>query len=330
MSETEKIIETPAEKIETAVAVMDAGGKPIETPISQADLAKAANEAAPKPKVSKEAILALMKEAGFEFTNVDSVAEGLTDYLVSTAKKQKRDVLKLQQEEDKKKLLAVHEELVAAVTPLIAKAGIKMDIPGKQLVCHVGEAGTILWDIAYPELPPDKASKNGKGNGKVRNASFMGAVNLRVPEKGINGEVAKSLSAFFSYFTGKPYNGYKTGTIAVQNIGDTSEGKSGQDGFFKVQNVPAVPETPTAKGSPAYNIAVLTDKGYTFFGIAKGKVAKATPAPKAATAPATEAPKEAAPVAINTSALDNLPSNWKDMTKAERKAWRHQNTGKAS
>lgn len=317
MSEIEKTIESPAEKIETPVAVMDVAGKTIEPAISQADLAKAANSAAPKPIVSKEAVLALMKEAGFEFTNVDSVAEGLANYLVDTAKKQKRDVLKLQMDEDKKKLLAIHGELIAAIKPIIEKAGIKMDMPGKQIVYHVGEAGTPCWDLAYPEAIGDKPSKNGKnGSGKVRSATFMGAVHLRVPEKGVNGEVAKSLSAFFSYFThGKTYNGYKTGTVAVQNIGDTSEGKAGQDGFFKVQNVPEIPETATAKGSPAYNIVTMTDKGYAFFGVTRGKVAKVTATPVAIVK------AEATPVAAATSG--------KQLSKAERKALRLQ-TGVSS
>jgi len=109
-------------------------------------------------------------------------------------------------------------------------------------------------------------------------------------------------------------------TLAILNIGDGSEGKAGQDGVFKVQNVPAIPETVGNLGSKAYNIVTLSDKGYTFFQIAKGKVAAPVAVATAPIAPVAEAPKAATPpVAVATA---NLPENWKTMSKADKRAWR--------
>ena len=311
----------PAEK---TVAVMEAGGeavtntagKPIPQPIAQAELAKPA--ATPKPKISKEAVLALMAEAGFQFSDVNSVADDLISRMEEQERKQKRDVRKIQLEADKVKLVAVQDKLLKYIQTTIAEAGIKMDIPGKQIVYHVGDAGSPCLDIAYPEPLADKASKsNGNGGNKVRKAVFMGEVHLRIPELSANGKVANSLSQFYSYFTGKPYTGFKDATVAVQNIGDGSEGKSGQDGVFKVQNVPAIPETVGNLGSKAYNIVKLSDKGYSFFNITRGKVVQV----------ATAAPTAATPVPV---AEADKPANWNIMSKADKKAWRHQNQGQAS
>jgi len=86
---------------------------------------------------------------------------------------------------------------------------------------------------------------------------------------------------------------------------------------FKVQNVPAIPETVGNVGSKAYNIVKLSDKGYSFFNITKGKVVQA----------ATAAPTAATPVPV---AEADKPANWNNMSKADKKAWRHQNQGQAS
>ena len=315
-----EIKNTPAEN---TVAVMEAGGevvtdtsgKPILQPISQADLAKPA--ATPNPKISKEAVIALMAEAGFQFSDVNSVADDLISRMEEQERKQKRDLRKIQLEADKAKLIAVQDKLLKYLQTTIEEAGIKMDLPGKQIVYHVGDAGSPCLDIAYPEPLADKASRSGNGGIKVRKAVFMGEVHLRIPELSINGKVANSLSQFYSYFTGKPYTGFKDATVAVQNIGDGSEGKGGQNGVFKVQNVPAVPETATTTGSKAYNIVTLSDKGYSFFGITKGK---AVPVATAATTAATPVPVAEA----------DKPANWNNMSKADKKAWRHQNQRQSS
>jgi len=256
-----------------------------------------------------------MKEAGFQFSDVNSVADDLISRMEEQQRKQKRDVLKIQLEEDTKKLRAVHEKLIAAIAPIIAEAGIKMDIPGKQIVYHVGDAGSPCWDIAYPEPLSDKASKgNGNGGIRVRKAIVMGEVHMRIPELSVNEKCADSLSAFFKYWMGRENHGFATATVAAQNIGDSSEGKSGQDGLFKVQNVPAILEAATTMGSKAYNIVTLTEKGYRFFNIMKGKVVPTATTP--------------APVAIATEA--DKPANWNTMSKADKRAWRHQNHGQAN
>jgi len=338
-----EIKKAPAEKIECTVAVVEAGGvpvtdtagKPVAAPITQASLAK--------PLVDKKAefnakLLDLMKECGYNLTDTNSVAGKLIADIEVEERKQTRSKLLIQKEEDTKKLLAVHAELVAAIAPIIEKAGIKMDIPGKQIVYHVGDAGSPCMDIAYPEPLPDATKKSTKNGGiKVRKAVIMGEVHLRIPELSQNGKVAESLSKFYSFWkgtdpkTGKPfvYTGFASATAAVQNIGDGSDGKSGQDGVFKVQNVPAIPETAGNLGSKAYNIVTLTPKGHTFFNITKGKVSQTVATPTAPVAVAPTAPTKEAPKATPTAPTATLPANWSTMSKADKKAWRA-NQGKAS
>jgi hypothetical protein len=310
-------IDTPAEmKAVNGQPVTDTAGNPIAQPIALADLVKPVAD--PKPKISKEAVLALMADAGFQFSDINSVADDLIARMEEQERKQKRNVQKMRLEEDTKKLRAVQEKLIAAITPIIEEAGIKMDIPGKQIVYHVGDAGSPCWDIAYPEPLADKASKsNGNGHSKERKAVFMGEVHLRIPELSVNEKIANSLSQFYSYFTGKAYNGFKDATVAVQNIGDGSEGKGGQDGVFKVKNVPAIPETATTAGSKPYNIVTLSEKGYSFFNITKGKAVQVT----------TAAPTAAISVPV---AEADKPADWNIMSKADKKAWRHQNQGRSS
>jgi len=294
--------------------VTDTAGKPIAQPIAQAELAK------PNPTFA-EKLAALMKECGYS----DETIAGQVGKIETDAKAEERKAtranLLLQKEADTKKLLAVHAELIAAIAPIIEKAGIKMDIPGKQIVYHVGDAGSPCWDMAYPEPLPDKAKTSTKNGGiKVRKAVVMGNVHLRIPELSMNMKVAESLSAWYKMWTGKENHGFASATAAILNIGDGSEGKAGQDGVFKVQNVPAIPETVGNLGSKAYNIVTLSDKGYTFFQIAKGKVAAPVAVATAPIAPVAEAPKAATPpVAVATA---NLPENWKTMSKADKRAWR--------
>lgn len=340
--ENETKNEAPAEKIESNVAVAegmkdtggnlvtDTAGKPIPQPITPAEIMK------PQPS-KKDIFIQLMKDAGFKFTDPDSIATDLLERAEGEERKQKRNILKLQQEEDTKKLLVVADKVKAFLQKAIAEAGIKMDIPGKQIVYHVGDAGSQCLDIAYPEPLPDKSPKKGKGNGnggiKVRKAVAMGEVHLRIPELSINGKVAESLSAFYKLWTGKENHGFASATIAAQHIGDGSEGKAGQDGVFKVQNVPAFKsKDKDIMDTDAYNIVTLSDKGYSFFNITKGKVSKAAPkaTPPAPVVAATPAPTAIAP-ATTAVAEAEKPANWNTMSKADKKAWRHQgNQGKAS
>ena len=326
----------PAEKIDTTPKAMEAGGqavtntagKPIPEPISQASLATPV----PNKKAEfNEKLANLLKECGYNLTDTNSVAGKLVADIEGEERKQTRSLLLAQKEEDTKKLLAVHGELLAAIAPIIEKAGIKMDIRGKQIVYHVGDAGSPCFDLAYPEPLPDGTKKPSKNGGiKVRKAVVMGAVMLRIPELSKNEKAAESLSAFYKFWTKNENHGFASATVAVQNIGDGSEGKSGQDGVFKVQNVPAVPETVNATGQKAYNIVTLTPKGYKLFNITQGKVAKAAPAPVAAPVVA-EAPKPTpvpvvAPVVAETPKVETsvvTATETVKLTKAQRRALRN-------
>jgi len=166
-----EIKRVPAEKIESKVAVMEANGeavtdtagKPIPQPI--------VNETKPTEPSFTEKLAQLMRDSGFSEEAINGKVGEIEKDLKAEERKASRSKLLIQKEEDTKKLLAVHAELIAAIAPIIEKAGIKMDIPGKQIVYHVGDAGSPCWDMAYPEPLPDKAKTSTKNGGiKVRKA----------------------------------------------------------------------------------------------------------------------------------------------------------------
>ena len=337
-----EIKQVPAEKIESKVAVMEANGEPVTDTAGKPIAEPIAMETKPTEPSFAEKLAQLMRDSGFSEEAINGKVGEIEKDLKAEERKATRANLLLQKEADTKKLLAVHAELVAAIAPIIEKAGIKLDIPGKQIVYHVGDAGSPCWDIAYPEPLPDKAKTSTNNGGiKVRKAVVMGNVHLRIPELSMNMKVAESLSALYTYFrpeinpkTGKPFGnqGFASATAAILNLGDGSEGKAGQDGVFKVQNVPAIPETVGNLGSKAYNILTLSDKGYTFFQIAKGKVAAPVAVATAAPiAPVAEAPKAtivaATPAVATAPVASSLPENLKTMSKPERRAWRAKNEG---
>lgn len=312
-------------------------GKPIAPPIAMADLMHPTED---KKAEFNAKLAAILKEAGYNLTDTNSVAARVIADVETESRKQTRNLLLAQKEEDTKKLLAVHGDLLAAIAPIIEKAGIKMDVRGKQIVYHVGDAGSPCFDLAYPDPLPDATNKH-KGNGglKVRKAVVMGAVHLRIPELSKNDKVSDSLSAFYSYWkgtdpkTGKPFTnaGFASATVAVQNLGDGSEGKGGQDGVFKVQNAPAIPENGTTLGQKAFNIVTLTPKGKAFFKITGKTPKEPASAPKAAAIVAepvkTEEPKvaeaTAEKVAEKVESTVAPAATPEKLTKAQRRALRN-------
>ncbi len=258
-----------------------------------------------------------------------------------------REEAKADIELDKENLLKAHGELKEAIFPILAKHGIQLT-KGKRILIHGGESDAKLFDIAFADPLPD-TKKKGSGGTRERKASPMGCVVMRIPEIGLKDTLekpaAKSLSAFFQYFTGMGYEGFESATQAVLSIGDSreiSKTKRGDEGVFRVQNIPEVKETTEKAGSPAYNIVSLKDKGYAFFGIQKGKVAVAekpaeTTAPVTETTETPETPAETIETPAETPTAQTeapkseskLPDNWSSMSKADRKAWRN-SQGKAS
>lgn len=333
---TDEIMEMktkPAEmKSASGDAVTDTAGKPVSN-VEVSQLPKGENT---EPSMD-DVILAELTKRGLLKDPKAALAAINKAIGVVAREEAKSDI-----EADKENLVKAHGELKDAIFPILEKHGIHLT-KGKRILIHGGESDAKLFDIAFADPLPDKGK--GKGGGtRERKASPMGCVVMRIPETGrkdtLDKPAAKSLSAFFQYFTGHGYEGYESASQAVKSIGDSRidiPKTKRNDGVFNVQNVPEVAETTDKKGSPAYNIVSLTDKGYTFFGIAKGKAAvAATPAPETKPAPqktAAEAPEKIETPADNTAAVakpveTNLPANWNTMNKAERKAWR--NKGKAS
>jgi hypothetical protein len=288
-----------------------------------------------------------MAKLGIKVSDPTKVA----NTIVSQATKEKnaaiREKVLAQKDIEEKALLTIRDEVIKWLSPKLEKVGIKPDLAGKQIRLHCDMPNTWNLDVAFPSPLADKT----KGSKKPHSEGWTGhkgVVKLRIPEKGItDATVANSLRAFYKFWTGNDYTGFASGSVAVMNIGDGTEGKAGQAGVFNVQNVAGVKGPKDTMSVEPYNVVTLTPKGYDFFGIKKGQAPKAgdkkpQKAEKLAeTQPKAEKPAEkpqpiatpeaAKPAEVTATAPTNgKPANWDKMSKAAKRQWYKENRTVAS
>jgi hypothetical protein len=229
-------------KTETGDAVTDSAGKPIVDnvqPITPATVKSPAD-------MTEAELIALFTKIG-----VKNPEKALAE-VKHMAKLDKTEELKAIRNAEMAKLVAVHDEIVATLLPLLTKAGIGLD-DNKQLRVFKGIAGSVCADIYYPEpLPDTKAKKSGTGEHKRSAPVSRGEVELVDKEHGIDTKVENG-TQFLRYFSMKQ-QGYPTNVFAIEATG-----------VFKCEHIPGSPETATTMAIAPRNRVTLTELGRKFF-----------------------------------------------------------------